>query len=474
MSLSAAMIIAKLDEGLQRQFKSQFAYLGKYEKTSAESFVNSVFLDIPNSIWAKSDSDFAGGCGRKCAECVNNTANQGCLFWEMNSKENGKCTDRKAHWQKTLAFILRVIDAMGDRLVKAGQPLEHGKTVLCLSETYGSSNGEADAHREELKAAIADRGLLLVDPHAMFKGWCRYDLDDVRVKEMLENGEVYRCISLFSFTTPTFKHEVWYTKSDKDVAEASIPYEIRDTLSQLKWTEQESNMKGGLRTAGAKALYDCTPTKGNLTENEKALLLLLMLKSDMQLLSKSGMSLGLAIEEQIEYVKTHPEIWNQIFRGWMYSMMHNGNENLYLGAKFLDEFGAAQCPEQYQKAKDKVFAKRQKDIAKLTKKLNDMGYDSDGKPLQKEEDKSLSAQKQFEEMKKKHPDAILLFRVGDFYECYEEDAVKASNTLGLVLTERGCTKLAGFPHHSLDTYLPKLIQSGHRVAICEQDKKTNQ
>lgn len=82
-------------------------------------------------------------------------------------------------------------------------------------------------------------------------------------------------------------------------------------------------------------------------------------------------------------------------------------------------------------------------------------------------------EKQFEEMKKKHPDAILLFRVGDFYEIFSEDAVIASDVLGITLTRRAKGKdkyieLAGFPHHALDTYLPKLVRAGHRVAICEQ------
>ncbi len=80
---------------------------------------------------------------------------------------------------------------------------------------------------------------------------------------------------------------------------------------------------------------------------------------------------------------------------------------------------------------------------------------------------------QYQEMKKKHPDAVLIFRVGDFYEIFGEDAVKASEILGITLTRRanGSDKyieLAGFPHHALDTYLPKLVRAGQRVAICEQ------
>ncbi len=81
--------------------------------------------------------------------------------------------------------------------------------------------------------------------------------------------------------------------------------------------------------------------------------------------------------------------------------------------------------------------------------------------------------KQFVEMKSKHPDAILLFRVGDFYETYLQDAVTASEILGITLTRRSngaaaATEMAGFPHHALDTYLPKLVRAGKRVAICDQ------
>lgn len=85
--------------------------------------------------------------------------------------------------------------------------------------------------------------------------------------------------------------------------------------------------------------------------------------------------------------------------------------------------------------------------------------------------------KQFNELKAKHPEAILLFRIGDFYEAYDEDATKIGEILGITVTrklnskEKGsdghALRLAGFPYHALDTYLPKLIRAGLRVAICE-------
>lgn len=89
--------------------------------------------------------------------------------------------------------------------------------------------------------------------------------------------------------------------------------------------------------------------------------------------------------------------------------------------------------------------------------------------------------KQFYELKSNHPDAILMFRTGDFYETYQEDAEEASKILGITLTKSSTRKnkdgkplmLAVSPHHALDTYLPKLIRAGKRVAICEQCEDTH-
>ena len=87
------------------------------------------------------------------------------------------------------------------------------------------------------------------------------------------------------------------------------------------------------------------------------------------------------------------------------------------------------------------------------------------------EDNSLMGQ--YNNIKAKHPDAILLFRVGDFYETFGQDAIKTSQILGITLTSRNngyaaTVELAGFPHHALETYLPKLVRAGQRVAVCDQ------
>lgn len=121
---------------------------------------------------------------------------------------------------------------------------------------------------------------------------------------------------------------------------------------------------------------------------------------------------------------------------------------------------------------------------KLVESKDETSNTKEETPIPKEETKKAEEVKvelspmlkQFYELKAKHPDAVLLFRCGDFYETYGIDAEEASKILGITLTKNTKRKdkdgkplaLAGFPHHALDTYLPKLIRAGKRVAICDQ------
>lgn len=90
--------------------------------------------------------------------------------------------------------------------------------------------------------------------------------------------------------------------------------------------------------------------------------------------------------------------------------------------------------------------------------------------LKEQDEPESPMMRQYRDLKRKHKDAILLFRCGDFYETYYDDAVECARILGITLTKRQSdgVAMAGFPHHALDTYLPKLIRTGHRVAICDQ------
>ncbi len=118
-----------------------------------------------------------------------------------------------------------------------------------------------------------------------------------------------------------------------------------------------------------------------------------------------------------------------------------------------------------------AFAKDTVEMIK-THQIDEKKRKSEEMKSTKASDAPATVMEQFDRMKEKHPDAILLFRAGDFYETYRQDAVKASQILGITTANKKIdgqeVKIAGFPHHALDTYLPKLVRAGMRVAICEQ------
>lgn len=142
----------------------------------------------------------------------------------------------------------------------------------------------------------------------------------------------------------------------------------------------------------------------------------------------------------------------------------------------IDSIQLAALSLAYQRAKE-AEQKAVEDAASVISEVGDAEQDESSSPSGEDvKEVATSAQeptsilKQFQELKAKHPEAVLLFRCGDFYESYMEDAEICAQVLGITLTKRSSDKvsMAGFPYHALDTYLPKLIRAGKRVAICDQ------
>ena len=142
----------------------------------------------------------------------------------------------------------------------------------------------------------------------------------------------------------------------------------------------------------------------------------------------------------------------------------------------IDSIQLAALSLAYQRAKE-AEQKAVEDAASVISEVGDAEQDDSSSPLGEDvKEVATSAQeptpilKQFQELKAKHPEAVLLFRCGDFYESYMEDAEICAQVLGITLTKRSSDKvsMAGFPYHALDTYLPKVIRAGKRVAICDQ------
>lgn len=172
-----------------------------------------------------------------------------------------------------------------------------------------------------------------------------------------------------------------------------------------------------------------------------------------------------------------PQQWQHL---WLAENMKEYKQHLAatIFADVIREEKKDTVHEEYHEEKDKHQQREEQ-------AHSDYHEEEDKKNAAKEEQKPEPVSKmlkQFLDLKAKHPDALLLFRTGDFYETYKEDAEKASNILGITLTRSSKTKdeqgkpltIAGFPYHALDTYLPRLIRAGQRVAICDQIEDIDQ
>ena len=462
--IAAAMIIAKLDEDAQRAYykNNVDGYYG-FTKDNAQGFVNNLFMTLDKSLWYQSDNqadeDFDGGCGRKCSECSLNTANHGCLFYEMKPNGAGRCTNRTKFNSKTVAFQLKELAMIEDKLVKKGQPLEYGKIVVAISQSSYES-AENKAAKDAIIAGIESMNLELVDTSEVFQSKCWYDADDERTIQGLQKGELYRVIRLHDHIKATYEEEFYHVKKYQDQNDSKniLPIEVQSILGKYK--AEKDKLPASLSVTAAETLASSTTIcSGPLTDDEKVLMLATMLINNYNLSKVVGCEEYCNVDKIRDYVAAHPEKWDQIMHGWILVQLRERHQTLRMGEPILADLGKLHCAEEYENALNKVQSKFNKAEAKAIEKLAKLGYSIDGKPIIiKRELSAADMMKQHREMKKKHPDSILLFRVGDFYELFENDAATAAIVLGLTLTTKTVKgkayQLCGFPAHSLDTYLP--------------------
>lgn len=482
MSIGAALIICKLDEEEQRKYHS--TYVNHYQglsKATAKSFVDNLFMNLDKSLWYQSDNkadeDFAGGCGRKCGECMLNTINHGCLFYEMKCEDSGRCTDREQFKEKTYAYVFQEIDRMADELVRKGEPLADGKMVVAIGDYSGMSES-AKALRERVRADLDKRGIQVVNAENTFRGKCWYAADDERTIEKLKSGELYRVLNLFAYESPTLNEQFWYVKQKSTApvegVSAETPVDVATLLA--KYQAEKNTLPSSLVTAVAKAISEhAQPTTEPLQPLEKQMFCLLMLQANSALRKHYGLSSVPNREKDYECVTQNPDFFDQCVRAWLQARLSIGNNaELRQAEPVLNMFGALWCNDESQKAIEKAHAKHDKAVEKITKQLAELGYDTEGKPLVVSEDQDtadiLSA---FTKAKRKHPDAIMLLEDGCHYTLLKEDAEIAAPILGITLApwyKDPSVNQAGFLKRAIDEYLPKLIRAGKRVAIIKSEK----
>lgn len=478
MSISAAMIISKLEDKDQQQFyKTYTQHYEGFTKNNAERFVSSLFMDLEDAAWNTEDAkeEFTGGCDCKCSECKFNTKNHGCLFYEMNSDDDGNCTNREKFASKTLAYIEQLLTKRYSEFVKKDAPLEKGKTVIANYQPGNYTPTEVKNLYDKIKSLIESMGLEVVDPYKCFNGRCSYD--DDRLQQKIEDGEVYHYLKIFDYSGVRIEdHYGYVNKKDLSVnCDANgLPLKVKNIIGTIE--QNEKTFDSACLVAGAKAINEYK-TKINsetpIESFELEMLLALLLKSNWELGNKLNVT-GISDDDKIvEYVQKNKQSMALILRSYICSRLSE-TQSLHLLRNYLEQFGTRWLPDDYNKAIVGVKKKHEKAKARAITELAKLGYDINGKKLKNCENfKDYIAE--YAKMKEKHPDSVIIFRVGDFYETYGEDAEKVSEILGITLTHRKAPKgtgapLCGFPHHALDTYLPKLINGGIKVAICEDLK----
>lgn len=476
MALSAAMIICKLDEEQQQKFHSSNSNDTFINKYYAERFCNSLFAYISNSEWVKAKRpEYDGGCGKPCSQCEYNTKNVGCIFYEMKAEdENARCIDKERFLDKKMAFLMDLIIEQDDVIVKQEDAtLEFGKTAVILETSYGTQRDKDEV--EEFVKMVKAAGYAVFNREDVFENYSWYSKEDERLKEKLANHEIYRCMCISGYYGWVDLTERYYTfKKDLAGADSETITESA-TVAKLAEKYKKAHDKCLERRAQAYAglfSWDVDKLNGKpLNEQEMMVLAAYMLRSANWEMRNKMLDNGVMppVEVTYEYVKKHPDKVNLIIRNHLRELLNEYTAR----CTTQGDIAASWFPGEQGNIEAGFKAEVEKKCSKFAQELDEMGYTRDGKkkPEKKpRKPKQSTLTEQYNQIKEKHPDAVLLFRVGDFYESYFQDAVTVSNTLGIVLTKRSddATEMAGFPHHALDKYLPMLTRAGLRVAICDQ------
>ena len=218
LPISAAMILAKLDEETQKSFLENLDGDERISTSEVKELIDQLFQNLTNPLW-KDDDNWPNGEFIACSECQDNTANHGCLFYEMNNTKNPRCTNASCFLNKRVSYVLRKIQEFTD-VVKADEALDFGKTVIIQNDPGNYVSESTKKLYSEIKAQIETLGLRIVDEDECFNGksWA----NEEQLKEKIANNEVYRCIKFFEYGSPTFQIVYYNVKKDAASSTAAV------------------------------------------------------------------------------------------------------------------------------------------------------------------------------------------------------------------------------------------------------------
>lgn len=385
MNIGAAMHICKLTEDEQRQFLEECNReevgddTDPITKQDAIDYTDDLFMTIDRADWSK---DFTGSCGTTCEKCQFNNANVGCLFYEMKPHD-ATCTNRERWNTKRHSWLLNVVEENADVLVKYGEDLEAGKTVVVAepSSYYADRNPEYEPLIERIK----EMGFEVVNKDDYFERYLSYREDDERLKEKHDNNEVYRCLVVEQGWRGTEIHIRYYQFKKRGTEESKEEVQAMQLVNEYKENERKhsSNLASKLRCV----LGDMEPTELSaepLTQNESLILMTLILRKCSYTLRHLLQVVYSNTNEPkvLNYCQANPGEVHKICRDFIREELSSS------GVEFNADLQDCQHMLLQEWAKEKadevsteLGVKLAKKQGKIVEQLTALGYDTEGKKL---------------------------------------------------------------------------------------------
>lgn len=373
------MILSKLDEETQKEFHEE----EDEQCTTAmiRDYVSNSFMELKKADWIEEDADnWENGEFKPCSQCESNTCNHGCLFYEMNNKD-ARCINATCFNKKRIAYVIRKILLESENLVKAGEPLSFGKTVIVAkAESYWGD--ERKAQYESALEAVKRLGFEVVNPDEVFRYTSGYSADDERTLKMLDEGEVYRCISFFGYYNPEFNIKFYYTKKELASSTSAVadPKEIeRDKINtQLKRAKdivKEKSAEEMRKWAQEKPYNQSTK---ELSENEQLVFDVMVLSHcNSDYLKKIGLEKYKSESNFVEYVKNNQANRYQWYRAFIAECLSSNNVNFYSYLQKCQKIlFAEQYPDDYNALTKKLADSYSKKEMKLKQQLEELNNDN--------------------------------------------------------------------------------------------------
>lgn len=388
MTIGAAMHICKLTEEEQRKFFNDFAEDydieaidsdGPITKQDAVEFTDNLFMTIDRADW---DKTFEGSCGTTCEKCPFNNANVGCLFYEMK-EHNATCTNRDRWNAKRVSWLMKVVEDNADVLVKEGEDLEAGKTIV-LKKEYEYYVDRCPEFKPIIDR-IAAMGARIAKIDDFFETWSSYSEDDERLQEKLKNNEVYRCLVVNTDYRGTEVYIRYYTwkrqvaaRNEDEVKAMNLVKDYKENIRRND--ENRSNkLREVLNTMNPEEL-----SLEPLTENEQFIFNVLILrKCSHKLRDKRGFTGYQSTANMVDYMKEHPEEVNLHKRDYIREVLGGTdatwNTDLQKCQSMLLQDWAS---EKVSEIEGEYAVKLEKKQAKIREQLTLLGYNTDGTKME--------------------------------------------------------------------------------------------